>query len=390
MLNKYTYGFIIGTSCMFICIFLSSCKKHVSSPSTISAPTSFSQVFDDFWNDMNSNYVYWDIDTTNWDAMYNRYKSIFSQLNLQDNQDVQKSVSYFRQMTSGLIDSHYSISFVPNNIAAISLFPSLERKTQSTTFHSPFLYISVDSNYFDKGYISGEYITSTNERMSVTCASINNKALYFNFSHFALQEAYTSAIDNDVKKTIQYFFNQLQQRPRNIKGIIIDVRNNHGGNLVDLNFLVGRFIDKPLHWGYTRYKSGNGRLAYTPWINANILPQPEGKALNIPLIVLADNYSISLSEAVVMAIHALPTGSFIGERTWGATGPITDNAVYNDGQFNVPNFLSVYTSSAAFKYLDGKIYENKGFPPDIPISFNLTALHSGDDPQLDKAISLIK
>jgi len=168
------------------------------------------------------------------------------------------------------------------------------------------------------------------------------------------------------------------------------VRNNHGGNLVDLDFLVGRFINKPLHFGYTHYKSGNGRLAFTPWIDATIQPQSAGKALNIPIIVLADEYSISLSEAVTMAIHTLPNGSFVGETTWGATGPIADNVLYDDGQFNVPNFLSVYTSSGAFKYIDGKIYEGKGFPPDVFVPYNLTALQTGDDLQLDKAISLVK
>jgi hypothetical protein len=390
MPTKHTPDFIIVGYIVFVCALFGACKKNISSTITDVTPTNFSQVFDEFWNDMDINYVYWDIDTTNWNAMYNRYKPLFAQLDLQDNNDVQKSVGYFRQMVDGLIDSHYSIGFISTSIAAMSVFPALDRKERLGNFHSPFLYLSVDSSYFDKGYTYGEYVTLDNERMSATCATIQNKVLYFNCNQFALQEAYLSTTNNGVKTTLQYFFDQLQSLPQNIKGMIIDVRNNHGGNLVDLDFLVGRFINKPLHFGYTHYKSGNGRLAFTPWIDATIQPQSAGKALNIPIIVLADEYSISLSEAVTMAIHTLPNGSFVGETTWGATGPIADNVLYDDGQFNVPNFLSVYTSSGAFKYIDGKIYEGKGFPPDVFVPYNLTALQTGDDLQLDKAISLVK
>ncbi len=366
------------------------CKKNIDNPVSNATPTNFSQVFNQFWNGMNTNYLYWDIDTTNWDAMYAKYQPIFAQLNLQNNNDLLTSVSYFRQMTAGLVDSHYAISFLPTSIANQYVFPAQARKEKASSFHSPFLYLSIDSAYFDKGYMYGEYITTENEQMYAVCATIQNKVLYFSCSQFALQEAYSSSNNNGVKTTLQYFFNQLQNLPQSIKGLVIDVRNNPGGNLVDLDFLVGRLIGQPLHFGYTHYKSGNGRLDFTPWVDAVVQPQPTGKALNVPIIVLADNYSISLAEAVTMAIHAMPNGSFVGETTWGATGPITDNVVYDDGQFDVPGFLSVYTSSAAFKYIDGKRYEGIGFPPGVAVPFNLTDLFAGDDQQLDKAIAMIK
>ncbi|MDP3667545.1 MAG: S41 family peptidase, partial [Sediminibacterium sp.] len=189
---------------------------------------------------------------------------------------------------------------------------------------------------------------------------------------------------------LEYFFNQLSNLPISSKGIILDVRSNQGGDLSDFNFLLGRFIDKPLHFGYSQSKSGNGRLDYTPWINAYVNPQPNAKKITIPVIVLADNISASLSEAIVMVIHLLPAGKFIGETTWGATGPITSEEVFNAGQFTISNFMSVQTSSCKFKYLDGKMFEGKGFTPDITVPFNMNALSNGKDMQLEKAISLLQ
>lgn len=371
-------------------LIATSCKKNIPAPVfSKTTPTNFNQVFDEFWNGMSTNYLYWDMDTTNWDKMYRQYKPLFAQLNLQDKTDLVKSVSYFRHMTDGLIDSHYSINFKVPELVDSFLFPALSRKEKNTNFHSPFLFISVDSNYLDQGFLSGKYVASDNTEISALCGTIKKKILYFYCNAFALSEAYYSSTDNGIKATLQYFFNQLHDLPSNIKGLIIDVRNNKGGNLTDLNFLVGRLIDKPILYGYTRYKSGNGRLAYTPWINAIINPQAGAKAITVTLIVLADNYTASVAEAITMAIRTLPKSIFIGEITWGATEPITKNIVYNDRPFQIPNFLSVYTASAVFKYKDGISYEGQGFLPDIFVPFNLNELNKGKDPQLNKSISLI-
>jgi C-terminal processing protease CtpA/Prc len=92
-----------------------------------------------------------------------------------------------------------------------------------------------------------------------------------------------------------------------------------------------------------------------------------------------------------MAVKAFPNSFFVGETTFGATGPIvSDNNLYSDGSFTVPDFMNVQTSSVKFKYMDGKIYEGKGFAPDYFVAFNLYALQNATDLQLEKAIDLLK
>lgn len=300
-------------------------------------------------------------------------------------------MQYFRQMTDGLIDSHYNLTFLTNPITDSIVFPALDRKERSSSFHPPYIYISLDSLfYIDKGATSGIFVNSAKDSVFALSGTIQNKILYFNCNLFSLQEAYLSNTNNGVKNALQYFFNTLQNLPSNIHGIIVDVRYNRGGDINDLNFLLGHLISTPLHFGYTRYKSGNGRLDYTPWVDANVTPTQYVTVPNLPIVVLADNFSVSLAEAVTMAIHTMPNGTFVGETTWGATGPLTTNGIYNDGQFTISNFMFTYTSSAEFKYINDSIYEGKGFPPDINVPFNQAALQNGDDPQMDKAISLIQ
>jgi Periplasmic protease len=341
---------------------------------------------------MNINYVYWDIDTTNWDAMYVKYKPIFAQLDIKNASDKLKSVQYFRDMTKGLIDGHYHISFSSPLLSSYSVYPSYERKQKLPNFHYPYLYYNIDTTYLDSNYHLGfDKSNSYNGKpLTVLSGTINNKILFFSCSNFSLLKSYYSAVSNDVQISLNYFFNKLLDLTDNIKGVVIDVRGNQGGDIGDLNFLIGHFIDKPLHFGYTQSKSGNGRLEYTPWIKAIVNPGSNAKAIKVPIIVLADLNSASLSEAVVMAIKALPNSLFVGETTWGATGPILEEEVYNAGQFVITNYLSVLTSSCKFKYLDNKIYEGKGFSPDILVPFNSIEIIEGKDSQLEKAIDLLR
>jgi hypothetical protein len=378
---------------ILITVTFPTCTKSVSTVNQYndSTITSFSQVFEKFWKGINTNYVYWDIDTTNWDALYIKYKPLFEQLDINNKTDIQRSITYFRQMTHTLVDGHFQIVFTKPELSGTLIFPSALRKQAASNFHYSFDYSYIDTSYFDAGYkiLFDSTTTEHTNPLKITIAKIKDKMLYFNCNQFYLTNSYLSNKSNSIKPALDSLFNLIGQVPSSFKGMIIDVRNNYGGNVADLNFLVGQLIDKPLHLGYSCYKSNTGRLDFTPWIDSNVLPKVS-RAINIPIIVLTDNFTVSLAELVAMAIHQLPNGKIIGETTWGATGPLTGNEVYNAGQFDIPGFLTVYTSSAKFKYIDNKIYEGIGFSPDIMVSYNSQAVSTGRDLPLERAIQEIQ
>lgn len=361
---------------------LTNCKKDNELKPGDQSFSNFNQVFEKFWNGINSNYVYWDIDTTNWDNKYRQFKPLFEKLDVNNTADIDKSVSYFKQMTSSLIDSHFQILGLNGNFQGLNIFPASNRKKASSSYHDPYNYSKLDTKYFDS------ITTDTSGTLSIKIATIQKKILYFSCNEFSLAKAYST--DQNIHSLFDQFFQKATDDIASPTGIIIDVRNNFGGDLVDLNFLVGHFINASLDFGFSRYKSNLGRLDYTPWIKASIVPALNSKKISCPIIVLVDNYTVSVAEALAMSIHLLPNSTIIGEQTWGATGPLAPNEVFNDGQFQVGNLFSVYTSSAEFKYIDGKMYEGIGFSPDIPIAFNEQVLNKGIDPQLETAISLLK
>lgn len=362
-----------------------SCKKVRQ---TNFQTTTLEGQFGTFWAKMNTNYVFWDIDTTDWDAVYKKYQPLFAQLG-QSSDSLQKAARYYNEMTKGLIDGHFYMSFTQPSIVGQNPYPSFAKNSLSTSFHYPYPYSSVDSSYLDNGYsivVDNNY-SENGTPLIVLMGTIHQKTLFFSCNHFSLSKAYNSS--SQIKPLIDRMFKMLHESSTPLKGVIIDVRSNQGGDLNDLNFLLGKFINRPLIFGYTQTKLGNGRLDYSPWVNAFIKPETGNIAIDLPIIILSDKVSASLSEIMVMGVHAMANGRCVGDTTWGATGAIVPEDVFNDGQFNVDNLCNVKTSSCRFKYNDGKIYEGKGFPPDVYIPFDLNLLRNGIDNQLEKAILLL-
>lgn len=378
---------------LLITLLSVSCRKdlkNVETPENYVGGT-FSEVFDAFWNGMNANYVFWSIDTVNWDNMYTMYKPKFAALDINNNNDIRKSVNYFREMTANLKDSHYDISF-SDPIVDSFVSPALERKLNAGIIRNRYVFYDYDATY----YLDSASIVYGQDPINILdgdtteaiAGTIGGNILYLGFNQFNLKNAYTSA-DNGVKRVLQYFLNTLEHAT-DLKGVVIDVRGNGGGDIHDLNFLVGNMITENLIVGASRNKNGNGRLDYTPWADAVITPQAGSRAITVPVVALTDIWSTSMAELTAMSIHALPNGHTVGEKTWGATGPLTNNEILNGGQFDAANFLSVYTSSAMFRYKDGKIYEGEGFPPDYAVPFNLQEFQTVGDTQLEKALSLME
>lgn len=373
----------------------SSCRKDLAQTNIATSypGSNFNDIFESFWNGMNNNYVFWSIDTTNWDRVYTTYKPLFAKLNLLDSADNITAANYFQQMTAGLVDSHYDLTLLT---LGSDISPAYNRKIaiDATTPDSIYSLPSdmftslIPNNYIDASSLKKgtDSITFDGSRIAFTAVSgtIQNKILYLYFSDFAFNYSSTNVIP-----VLNYFFNKIAALPAAIKGIVIDVRGNGGGEITDLDYLLGSMITKPLTFGYTRSKSGSGRLDYTPWAPAIVTPQAGAVAITVPIVVLADHTSVSMSELTTMAIKTLPNGKFIGTTTWGANGPLAPLVYYNAGQFTVGSYLSVYTSSSMFKYLDGSIYEGKGVPPDIFVKETNAAYSSGIDLQLNAAITYI-
>src|SRR5215831_14677742 len=99
---------------LLVSITFGACRKNVDAERVTNYyGKSYSEVFEAFWNGMNTHYMFWDIETVNWDNMYKTYKPRFEYLDKSPNSvtNSEKAAQYLVDMTKDLSDSHLSITF---------------------------------------------------------------------------------------------------------------------------------------------------------------------------------------------------------------------------------------------------------------------------------------
>ncbi|GJQ63035.1 MAG: tricorn protease [Melioribacteraceae bacterium] len=148
--------------------------------------------------------------------------------------------------------------------------------------------------------------------------------------------------------------------------LILDLRNNRGGNVHDdvLQFLS----QKP----YTKWKYRDGEFA----------PQPNFAPASKPIILLINEQSLSDAEMTAAGFKELGLGTIVGTETYRWLIFTSGKSLVDGSFYRLPSW-GCYT-------LDGKNIEEHGVAPDIYIKKVITDKINGTDPQLDKAIELIK
>lgn len=97
-----------------------------------------------------------------------------------------------------------------------------------------------------------------------------------------------------------------------------------------------------------------------------------------------------MAELTAMAIHSLPNGHLIGERTYGGTGYIYGNFhIAYAGRFQNEALL-VYMTSSMSRDAEGTCLEGIGITPDREALFDAEQFAAGTDTQLEAALDYIR
>lgn len=190
----------------------------------------------------------------------------------------------------------------------------------------------------------------------------------FNYSDFKKN------MESIVKNAPIYksLFNPL--RRGDISKLIIDLRGNGGGAVIDTRFFVERLVTHEALVGYQRTKEGNGRFNYTPWVPVHTKPHPFGIPNAIPIVVLTDKGSVSMSEIATVTLKSQGDKvKSVGDYTKGGTAGLGGNDDFNGGLrgnswFVVGEYLKFYMPLMAFKDASGKVIEGIGVEPDVYVA----------------------
>ncbi|MDH5256911.1 MAG: carboxy terminal-processing peptidase [Gammaproteobacteria bacterium] len=172
---------------------------------------------------------------------------------------------------------------------------------------------------------------------------------YMDFAASARGDKDFSSTTRDTKKLID------ELKTEKVDGIVIDLRRNGGGSLVEAVSLTGLFI-KSGPVVQIRESSGSIRL------NED---EDDSIAYDGPLAVLVDRNSASASEIFAGAIQDYGRGTIIGEPTFGkgTVQSIVDLNNFVKGNDNTLGKLKI--TMAQFFRVNGDSTQHRGVVPDI-------------------------
>ena len=214
-----------------------------------------------------------------------------------------------------------------------------------------------------------EYLEFEVERTEVEVINVEHKMLDNNIGYIHIlqfednsYEQFSKALDAMSKK--------------GMNGLILDLRENPGGNVAQSVMIVDELLGK-CEVIYTL--DANGEKEYY---------HSDADKIDIPIVVLADEYSASASEIVVAALVDNDAAEFVGVNTYGKGimqiyKPMSDGSLYHYTimEYFAPSGMKIHGVGIAPDYEVEPLekYKNK-LIEEIPFD---------DDVQLQKAIEVL-
>lgn len=182
--------------------------------------------------------------------------------------------------------------------------------------------------------------------------------------------------DSECAKDFNNHLNALLEK--GIKGLVIDVRDNPGGNYDQVVSIADRILPKGKMIVYTKEKSGKKKEEIS-----------DEQELNMPISVLTNGYSASASEILAAALRDNKKAVLIGTKTYGK-GLVQSVYTFADGSGVKLTVAKYFTPSNI-------CIDKIGITPDINIEESdefrdhaVSEIPKNEDLQLVAAKELIK
>ena len=165
----------------------------------------------------------------------------------------------------------------------------------------------------------------------------------------------------------------IEMALKNPKGLILDLRDNPGGYLDAAVNLAGWFLKSDSVVVTEEFGSGEIQT-YTSYGNSLFK--------DLPVVILINGGSASASEILAGALKDLKGVKLIGEKSFGK-GTVQQLETLKDGSM-------VKITVAHWRMPGGELIDKNGINPDFEVKISEEDLTADRDPQLDKAVEVIK
>ena len=210
-----------------------------------------------------------------------------------------------------------------------------------------------------------------NEEVTVTATRDTVEAQTVKYRMMDGQIGYVTVSEFDSVTYDQYQKALKDLEGQGMKGLVVDLRNNPGGNLNTVCDMLDLMLPKGLIV-YTEDKDGNRQEASSD----------DENQFTLPLAVLVNGNSASASEIYAGAIQDYGIGDIVGTQTYGK-GVVQQI-------FDLKDDTCVKLTIAKYFTPKGRSINGKGITPDIEVEYEADENNPEADNQLDKAVETIK
>lgn len=298
--------------------------------------------FDILWNVMNERYSLFDYKGIDWDSI----RSVYRPLALQAKND-EELFDIMSAMLTTLRDGHVNLR-TPFDISRF--LPYLEAPAN-------YNFDILEKNYLDDYRITGFLLNQEIDGVG-----------YFHYRSFATPI---------TKSDLDFVLNRFKDLP----GIIIDIRNNEGGDPANAFKMVERMISQRTKLYSYMLKNGSGPNDYSAEKEVFLDPNNDVVRFTGRIAVLTNRKVYSAGSYFSACIKAVPNAVLIGDDTGGGCGVPAGYDLPNGWYFN-------YSSTIGYT-VNGLNFEG-GVPADISIEMSDQDIAAGKDPILERAIEYIK
>ena len=299
--------------------------------------------FNALWRIMDERYCYFPYKNIDWNEIYSTYSR-----RIQPDMSNEALFDILGKMLNELQDGH------------VNLYSSFNVSRYWKW------YLDYPDNFDEKiqrNYLQDDYYIAS---------SIKYKMLDDNIGYL-----YYSSFSNVIGEgNLDYILNSFS----GCKGIIIDVRNNSGGLLSNVDIFASRFTEEKVLVGYSSYKTGKGHDDFSKPIPKYIDPAQRIR-FQKPVVVLTNRQCYSATNEFINVMRYLPKVTILGDRTGGGGGlPFSSE---------LPNGWSVRFSACPNYDADMNDIEF-GIDPDVFVNMTNEDSEKGLDTIIEEARKLIE
>jgi len=213
---------------------------------------------------------------------------------------------------------------------------------------------------------------SAPREVEITRDTINVKSVDWEMKDGNIAYIRLASFSEDTVKELTETARKI--READVKGVVLDLRGNPGGYLEVAVDVAGFFLPKNslvVREDFGGKQPANEyRTQYNPVLD------------KYSLVVLTDKGSASASEILAGALREDKGIKLVGEKTYGK-GSVQEFIALSDGS-------TVKVTVAEWLTPEGRNINKEGISPDIEVKVSAEEIKDKKDPQLDKALEMVK